>query len=136
MKFNIQSLKPTDYEDILVGRWKDWRWTPPVKDFLPDDGQGGYMVYDGNTPVCAGFMYITNSKVVWCEWIISNFHYKDREKRKQALDLLIDTITFVAKGLDKKYVYTLTKNNSLKQAFKDFGYVEASSYTTELIKKL
>ena len=39
-------------------------------------------------------------------------------------------------GLDKKYVYTLTKNNSLKQAFKDFGYVEASNYTTELIKKL
>ena len=60
MKLNIQPLKETDYEDILCRWWRDWRWDPPSKDFLPEDGMGGFMVYDGDTPVCAGFMYVTN----------------------------------------------------------------------------
>ena len=41
MKFNVRVLSESDYENILVGWWKDWEWTPPVKDFLPLDGVGG-----------------------------------------------------------------------------------------------
>ena len=76
MNFTIRELNETDYESILVGWWKDWRWTPPPKDFLPDGGKGGFIVYDGDIPVCAGYIYITNSKVGWCDWIISNINYK------------------------------------------------------------
>ena len=71
MNLNVKVLKEEDYDNILVNWWKDWRWTPPSKDFLPDNGKGGYMVYEDDTPICAGFMYLTNSKVVWCDWIIS-----------------------------------------------------------------
>ena len=28
-----------------------------TKDFLPDNGKGGLIVYDDKTPVCAGFIY-------------------------------------------------------------------------------
>jgi hypothetical protein len=42
----VDSLKPGDYDDILVGWWKDWRWTPPSRDFLPLNGEGGFMIYD------------------------------------------------------------------------------------------
>ena len=87
MELKILPLKPSDYDEILVQWWKDWRWTPPTKDFLPEDGKGGYIVYDEDVPVCAGFMYVTNSKVVWCDWIISNIKYKDRDKRQQALKM-------------------------------------------------
>ena len=55
--------------------WKDWRWTAPPKDFLPEDGAGGFIVYDETIPVCAGYMYVTNSKVGWCDWVVSNFKY-------------------------------------------------------------
>jgi len=54
---------------------------------------GGYMVYDGEIPVCAGFVYVTNSKVGWCDWIISNFNYKDKVKRKEGLKKLISSLT-------------------------------------------
>ena len=37
MEFNIRKLKGKDYNNILIKWWKDWRWTPPPKDFLPDD---------------------------------------------------------------------------------------------------
>ena len=82
MKFNIRKLNSLDYDSILVKWWKDWRWTAPPKDFLPENGEGGFIVYDNDIPVCAGYIYMTNSKVGWCDWIISNFEYKNKKKRK------------------------------------------------------
>ena len=136
MKLNVKPLKNTDYDNILCQWWRDWRWTPPYSDFLPENGTGGYMVYDEDTPVCAGFMYTTNSKVAWCDWIISNISYKDRTKRKQALELLIKQITEVAKRKGFKYSYALIKNKPLIDTYKKIGYKEASSYTSEMIKVL
>ena len=63
MKFNVRVLSESDYENILVGWWRDWEWTPPVKDFLPLDGVGGLIVEWDGTPVCAGFIYNTNSRL-------------------------------------------------------------------------
>ena len=54
--FDIRQLQEGDYENILVNWWKDWGWEPPQKDFLPEDGKGGMIIYDGDTPVCAGFI--------------------------------------------------------------------------------
>jgi len=133
MRYNIQPLKDNDYEDVLVGWWKDWRWTPPAKDFLSDKG---YMVYCDDEPVCAGFMYVTNSKAVWCDWIISNLKYKDRQKRKEALELLVQTISDDAERMGKKYIYALIKNKPLINVYKKVGFVEGSTYTHEMIKTI
>ena len=35
MALNIKPLSDKDYDDILCGWWKDWKWTAPKKDFLP-----------------------------------------------------------------------------------------------------
>ena len=136
MKLNIIPLQQGDYENILCKWWKDWRWTPPSKDFLPDNGEGGWIVYDNDMPVCAGFMYLTNSKAVWCDWIISNFEYKDRQKRKEALELLVHTISLTAEDLGKKYIYALIKNKPLVNVYKKVGFIEGDAYTHELIKTL
>ena len=94
------------------------------------------VVYEDDTPICAGFMYLTNSKVVWCDWIISDFKYKDKEKRKEAIKLLVATISNMAVHLEKKYVYALLKNQPLINIYKELGYVEGNSYTQEMIKIL
>jgi hypothetical protein len=133
MIFDIRLLNDTDYEDILVGWWKDWRWTAPSKDFLPSVG---LIVYDEDIPVCAGYIYTTNSAVAWVDWIISNFNYKDKENRKQALKLLVDTLTNVNRDSGFKYCYALIKNKSLINTYKELGYTQADSYTSEMIKKL
>ena len=104
------------------------------KRFLPDDGMGGFMVYDGKVPICAGFMYVTNSKAAWCDWIISNLKYKDRQKRKEALELLVKTISDEAEALGKKYIYALIKNKPLIDVYKKVGFKEGDTYTHEMIK--
>ena len=95
--FDIKQLQEGDYEKILVNWWNDWGWEPPQKDFLPEDGKGGMIVYDGDTPVCAGFIYVTNSKVAWVDWIISNKEYRKKPQRSNAIGLLIETLTGTCK---------------------------------------
>ena len=71
MEFNIRQLEYQDY-NTLVEWWSDWGLDSPDRDFLPEDGIGGLIITDGDIPVCAGFIYNTNSKVAWIDWIVSN----------------------------------------------------------------
>lgn len=132
----VRSINANDYDEILVGWWKDWGWEAPTKDFLPDDGQGGLIVFDGDEPVCAGYIYTTNSKVAWVDWIISSKTYRKKPTRKECLDLLIYALTHICKNKGHKYVYALIKDRNLMATYESFGYVKGDSYTGEMIKVL
>ena len=136
MIFNLRPLKYNDYQDILVNWWKDWDWAPPKRDFLPDEGKGGLIVLDGDIPVCAGFIYNTNSKVAWVDWVISNKNYRKNPQRKEAVKLLIESLTNICKDLGSKYIYALLRHDGLIKTYKELGYKQGDSYTTEMIKKL
>jgi hypothetical protein len=132
----VRPLNEDDYEQILMEWWRQWGWRAPMRDFLPDNGMGGIMVMDGDVPVCAGFMYLTNSKVGWVDWIISNKEYTDRVNRKQAIKLLVDSLTNICKSSGAKYAYALIKNESLIKTYEDVGYFKGDSYAHEMIKVL
>ena len=58
----VRFLTSDDY-DTLSSWWKDWRWTAPPRDMLPEDGLSGVMVHkDGERPYRAykgqGFLQI------------------------------------------------------------------------------
>jgi hypothetical protein len=136
MDLIIKELSETDYDDILVGWWKQWGWEPPKRDFLPNDGKGGIIVYDDDTPICAGFMYLTNSKVAWVDWIISNKEYTNKLQRRDAIKLLVSALTEICKKSGSKYSYALIKNESLIGMYEELGYIKGDSYTNEMIKIL
>jgi len=136
MELNVRNLNNNDYENILVGWWNDWGWKAPEKDFLPDDGKGGLIVYDDDIPICAGFIYVTNSKVAWVDWIISNKEYRIKDKRKEAIKILIESLSNICKQTGSKYGYALIKNQSLIQVYKDLGWSKGDKYTSEMIKIL
>jgi hypothetical protein len=125
----IKKLIPTDYDTILYKWWSDWRVPIPPRDILPENGSGGFIVYDGDVPVCAGFMYNTNSAMVWIEHIVTNFHYKNKVNRTKAILLLDSTITELARSLDKKYVYSLLKGNS--KSLLDISISQGYQHNTE-----
>jgi len=136
MIFNLRPLNKDDYDKTLLGWWKDWGWTAPTKDFLPDNGKGGLIVLDEEIPVCAGFIYVTNSKVSWVDWIISNKNYRKYPARKEALKLLIESLTNICKDLGSKYTYALLRHEGLIKTYEDLGYTQGESYTKEMIKAL
>jgi hypothetical protein len=134
MDLYIRELNESDYDNILVAWWKQWGWEPPQRDFLPDNGKGGIIVYDQDTPICAGFMYITNSKVAWVDWIISNKEYTKKPHRKDAIKLLVSTLTGICKNTGSKYVYALIKSRHLIETYEQLGYIKGDTYTGEMIK--
>ena len=136
MELYVRELNENDYEDILVGWWKQWGWVAPKRDFLPNNGKGGIIVYDEDVPVCAGFMYITNSKAAWVDWIISNKEYTKKPQRNDAIKLLVSALTNICEKSGNKYIYALIKSESLINIYQDIGYVKGSTYTTEMIKLL
>lgn len=132
--FTSRILNESDY-DVLVGWWKKWRWIPPPKDFLPQDGTGGIMIEKDGVQVVAGFIYLTNSAVAWSEFIISNFDYKEKD-RAEAIKFLISELTRIAKDCGKKYVYTVVKNKHLQQYYDEIGYQLGSQKVNEMFVKL
>lgn len=130
----VRKLKKEDYDNILVKWWRQWRWVPPVREILPEDGTAGFIIYDDDIPVVAGFLYDTNSKIAWVEWVISNFDYKDRKKRKEAINTLLVYLEALAKAKDKKVCYSLLKSQGLIEAYKENGYIVSESGYKEMIK--
>ena len=134
MKFNAKKLTENDY-DLLVEWWKWWRWTPVPRNFLPDNGTGGIMIYKDNIPVVAGFIYFTNSDAAVVEWVISNPEYKESD-RKDAITLLIQAVEHVLAQQGIKHIFTIGRNKHLINVHKKLGWDVDKNPSYEIIKNL
>ena len=135
MELNIRRLQDDDWE-TLCSWWDAWpEWVNPPKDFLPDNGAGGLMVYKHNTPIVAGFIYYTNSKGALLEWIVSNPDYREAD-RKEALELLIKGAEEVCKANGVKYMFTIGRSRSLIETHRKLGWTIDEGSSHEITKKI
>ena len=132
----IKVLSETDYDTYLAKWWVDWGMAPVPKGFLPLDGKGGLIIYDGDIPVCAGFLYLTNSKVALVNWVVSNKQYRGGVKRRVAISILLEALVGSAKQAGCEYVYSHIKNLQLEKYFEREGFVKSCTYSSEFIKKI
>tara|TARA_R100000656_G_scaffold20193_1_gene18214 strand:+ start:219 stop:629 length:411 start_codon:yes stop_codon:yes gene_type:complete len=133
MELNIRRLEDSDW-DTLVSWWDAWPdWVALPRDFLPDNGKGGFMVEKNNIPIVAGFLYTTNSKVVLLEWIISNPDYKEID-RQNAIELLINGAENVSKASGYKYMFSIVRNKHLIATHKKLKWKVDSKSSHELVK--
>lgn len=135
MEFNIRLLNDSDYDNTLVKWWSDWDWTAPGKDSLPLNGTGGFMVSKGDVDICAGFAYFTNSNIAWCEFIISNKEYKDKD-RNDAIEYLINSLSKSCENAGYKVIFTSVSHQNLINKYQNCGFVRTQEGATEMIKFL
>ena len=137
MKLSIRKLEESDWNTLtnLWNMWPEWKDKFPPKDLLPENGTGGYIVEKGDVAIVAGFLYTTNSKVGWVEWIVSNKDYKDKD-RKDALELLILSAEATCKGLGKKHMFTIGRNKHLIETHKKLGWTVDPDPSYEIIKNI
>lgn len=125
---------PNDYKQLK--KWWDFWWpNAPSKAMLPNNLKDGVMVFQDDQNICAGFIYRTPSNICFCEYIVSNPEVKDRKTRQEALYLLIETISHIAKQMGFKYIYTFTDHQNLIKKYEDCGY-QKGSQSFEMIKVL
>ena len=131
---NSRWIATEDY-DTLVEWWKFWRFCPPTREVLPDNGLSGIVVTDDNdTPICAGFIYYTNSPIAWIEFIVSNPEIKDKKIRHNSLVFLINELSGTALLNNRKVIYSSLKNENLMNKYVECGFQKGGSNTTEMIK--
>lgn len=133
MEFNVRKLDIDDYDNHLVKWWKAWGWEPIPRDFLPEDGTSGLMVSKGEQNICAGFLYLTNSKVALTEFVVSNKEYNQEEALSLQLYLRLCIIQLADEN-GYKYAHVILKNKSLVNKYLDAGYIKSDSEVLEMIK--
>jgi len=116
MELNVRNLTEKDYS-TLVKWWKDWGWDPIPQDMLPENGKGGVMIEKNNKPIIAGFLFWSNSNIVWFDWIISD-KKANRITRAKALISLLNIVEDMVEAAGKKYIITVSDNKSLISTFK------------------
>jgi hypothetical protein len=131
MEFSVRYLIESDY-DLLCQWWSDWNWTAPPRDFLPENGCGGIMVEKNGIPIIAGFLYFTNSKVAWSEFIVSNYNYREND-RKQAKKIIIFELCELARKKGSKYIYSVVKDKFLKKNYQEAGFVNGDLKVDEMV---
>jgi len=132
---NIRKLVESDYE-ILRNWWEAWPdWHAPAKEFLPDNGTGGCMVEKDSRPIVAGFVYITNSKAVLLEWVISNPEYRE-DDRDMAITCLISTIEKIIKEWGYKYIFSIGRTKALIDKHRKLGWHVDEKPSYEIVKIL
>ena len=137
MELSIRKLEESDWETLvdMWNGWDDWKGNNPTKDFLPENGTGGYIVEKNGKAVVAGFLYTTNSKTCWIEWVVSDKKYRGKD-RKQAIAMLIQGMESVAKASGYSIVFSIGRNKGLIESFKDLGYNVDKNSSHEIIKAI
>jgi len=135
MELKTRAITVKDW-DTLEYWWSQWEgWTPPPKDFLPNHGTGGFLVEKNEKPIVAGFVYFTNSKVAWVEWIVSDPEYRE-DDRKEALELLLTELETFIITMGYKYMSTIGRNKNLMETHKKLGWNMDKKPSYELTKNL
>ena len=132
MKLKVRTLLKEDYKE-LCSWWERWDWPILSKDMLPGEGTSGVMVSKDNVNIVAGFLYWSNSDLVWLDWIISNPDYKDEDK-KQAIELLIKTAEEMVKSAGKKYMMSISRSKSLLNIHEKLGWNIDKIASHEMVK--
>lgn len=122
---NIKIFQEKDYP-ILHSWWTRHGWTPVAFEMLP---KIGYIVND----VCAGFLYVSDSKLCHLEWLVSDPE-SEKTKRSDSLNILIDTLCLTAKEYGCKFVFTTSNNEVLIKRLQNRGFSVSDVGVTHLIK--
>ena len=129
---NTRTLTESDWE-TLSDWWKAWKWPVMAKDMLPDNGTGGIMVENEGENIVAGFLYWSNSKMVWLDWIISN-PKTNRDIRQEAIKKLILTAESMTKEAGSKFMMSISRSNSLLKIHKELGWTIDKTPSHEMVK--
>jgi hypothetical protein len=133
MELNKRRLTLEDYATI-VKWWASWPdWEPLAQDLLPENGTGGIMIERNGIPVVAGFLYATNSKIAWMEWIVGN---PEERNKSEAIELLISSLEEWGIEGGFEVILSIGRSKSLIDKHKKLGYKVDDNPSYEIIKKI
>lgn len=111
--------------------WKFWKFPVPNVEFLP---QSMICAYIGDRPISIGFLYSTDSKISWLEFVVAD-PKSGKQERADAIEKVICSAKFLAGVLGFDVVFTSSKNQSLNNKLKK-QYTETDVGMTHFIGRI
>ena len=115
----IRPIKEEDY--ILINNW--WKMIdklPPPRNLLPENGLHGLMACKGDRPIVCTYLYLTNSKFGYCDYMISDTSYKGKDRFEIVLKLMNMSIG-TAWELGYEDFWFITQNKQMLEKCKALG---------------
>src|SRR6478609_4128412 len=107
----------------MVSKWGDkYKFPLPPYQFLPNRG---YVVDD----TACGFLYNTDSRLGWIEWVFANPE-KTAEERKRCLDILFKTLIETAKELGMEAIFSAASHEGYREVLKRCEFSESDRNVT------
>ena len=96
----------------------------------------GFLVEtDDGRLACAGWIYSTDSKISWLEWIVANPDVR-REDRSKCLDFLIYALTTTGRELGFNTLFSSMKHPLLIDRMKKHGFQVTDSAMSNLVGRV
>jgi len=115
----VRPIKEEDY--VLINEW--WKGigkSPPRRSLLPENGLHGLMACKDGRPIVCTYLYLTNSKFGYCDYMISDLNYKGRDRFRIVLELMNISIG-TAWELGCEDFWFITKNKGMLKRCKSLG---------------
>ncbi len=116
----IKRITEADFNTISQW-WLDWGQPIPDPDYLPSDGTGGYIATKNGVPVAAGYLYFTNARIAYVDFVISSKEYRDKD-RNDIITKLIDYMVQHAISIGCKFVWATSAERGIVDKVKNLKY--------------
>lgn len=94
------------------------------------------VAFHGEQPLCAGFLYLTLSKLCWLEWLVTNPD-APLKPRTHALECLLGRLKEEAQGFcPGGSVFVTLKSKGLIKLYKKVGFEVSDTHMTNMVCKL
>ena len=132
MALTFERFEPEKHYASICGWWDAHKWPRIPLQSLPENGL--VAVVDGE-PLCAGWVYRTDSNMAWMEWLVMS-PKAPRPVRGYALDELIRALIALAMTLGAGVVFTSCRVPRLVNRLQDHGFQVTDSAMTNLVRVL
>jgi len=120
------------YYPVLAEWWKEWGFNPLSPAMLSENG---IMIFSNQIPICAGWLYRTDSNTAVAGWNISAKRHK--KHRKGCVEKLIEELENLARKLGFEILNYPASNPNLRNKLEKKGFGDyADKNITNYFKSL
>ena len=119
-KYNVRQVTAEDY--TCINEWYSQRKElRPKSILLPNGGLDGFIIEKNNKPIAVIYLYLTNSKMGYMDFLISDPNYKNKDKYNMIMELQ-DACTEALLRKGCRIVWAMTSYDHLAEMAGKMGH--------------
>ena len=128
--FGVQAFDKEQHHAMVSAWWQAHKFGVIPKEYLPENG---LLLSDDSGPLAAGFVYRTDSKMGWLEFMVTNPE-ANPIRRVKALRQLIVSLSALADSLGIGMLFTSSDNAGLVRLLEGAEFRKGDTLTTQLMR--